>query len=264
MYRMKVLNPVFCWDFTLNGDIELDEVREFCKKIMKKWVFQKEQGEKTGYIHWQGRGSLIEKSRLPELKWGIHWSVTSKTQVGVWDYVTKDFTRIGKTYRWDDCKIPRQIAEVKELYGWQEKVIEMSSRWDSRSVNVIIDKEGCKGKSVLVGKMCCDLGIARKVPPLSNYKELMCMVMSMPISKCYLIDMPRALDKNKQEEFYSAIESIKDGHVWDNRYTYKEKWFDSPNVWVFTNVPPNRRLLSQDRWKMFEIDDEGDLKGASL
>lgn len=261
---MSVSNAVYGWDFTLDGKIECNELIEWLKLIAKKWVFQLEKGEKTGYIHWQGRVSLITKVRLPELKWSIHWSVTSKECKDCWDYVSKEATRIGSTYRWDDVYVPRQIREVGELFGWQKSVIEMSSRWDSRKVNVLLDREGCKGKSVLVGKMCCELKIARKIPPLSNYKELMGMVMCMPESRCYLIDMPRALDKNKQEEFYSAIESIKDGHVWDNRYTYKEKWFDSPNIWVFTNVPPNRRLLSADRWKIWEIDEEGDLKGASL
>lgn len=261
---MKAINAIYDWDFTLDGEIECEEVKEWLKKLAKKWCFQLEVGEKTGYKHWQGRVSLIVKKRLPELKWGIHWSITSNKNKNNWDYVSKEHTRIEGPYRWDDVYVPRQIRDVYELFDWQKKVIEMSAKWEPRKVNVIIDRDGCKGKSTLVGKMCCELKCARSVPPLSNYKEIMRLVMCMPISKCYLIDQPRALDKQKQEEFYSAIEKIKDGHVWDDRYKYVEKWFDSPTVWVFTNVPPNPRLLSRDRWVLWTIDEDGDLRGASL
>lgn len=197
---------------------------------------------------------------MPPKQWGIHWSVTSKTNVENDFYCCKDDTRKEGPWRDTDAYIPRQVREITDLYPWQKSVIEISGHFNSRVVNVLIDKKGCAGKSVLVGKMCCELKIARKIPPLSNYKEVMGMVMCMPESKVYLIDMPRALDKTKQEEFYSAIESIKDGHVWDNRYRYVEKWFDSPVIWVFTNVPPNKKLLTPDRWKCFEIDEERGLK----
>ena len=86
----KIVNGVFCWDFTLDGEVECEEVKEWLKKLAKKWCFQLEKGEKTGYVHYQGRVSLIVKVRMPELKWGVHWTVTCKENVSNWDYVSKD------------------------------------------------------------------------------------------------------------------------------------------------------------------------------
>lgn len=254
--------PVCRWDFTCSRDkCNKEDLIFYLKKLCKKYVFQLEKGA-SGYEHWQGRVSLKIKNRKVGTEYGIHWSATSNENMGNDFYVLKEDTRIEGPYSDEDEEIyvPRQLREITELFDWQEEVIMISQKFDARTINVIVDKEGCKGKSTLVGKMCCELRCARKIPPLSNYKELMNMVFCMPTSKCYLIDMPRALDKSKQEEFYSALESIKDGHIWDNRYTYKEKWIDSPCIWVFTNVPPNRNLLSRDRWKLWTIGEGGDLR----
>lgn len=250
-------NACCCWDFTLHDICDRELVDEWLKKTCKKWCYQLEKGELTKKLHYQGRVSLKLKARMPELWRGIHWSVTSKENMDNDFYVCKEDSRVEGPWRDDDPYIPRQIREISELYNWQKELILLAKKWDTRTINVLVDKGSCKGKSILVGKMCCELKIARKIPPLSNYKELMCMVMCMPESKCYLIDMPRALDKSKQEEFFSALESIKDGHVWDNRYTYKEKWFDSPNVWVFTNTYPDQSLLTPDRWKLWSITETG-------
>lgn len=255
--------PVARWDFTCSCEkANKEELVNYLKKLCKQYVFQKEKGEETGYEHWQGRVSLKVKNRKVAVEFGTHWSPTSNANMDNDFYVLKEDTRIdGPFSDKDECHyVPKQIRDIGELFPWQAEVVRLSKMWDTRHIDVIIDKDGCKGKSTLVGKMCCELRYARKIPPLSNYKELMNLTFCMPEAKCYLVDMPRALDKSKQEEFFSALESIKDGHIWDNRYTYKEKWIDSPNIWVFTNVPPNRKLLSADRWRMWEIDAEGDLR----
>jgi len=255
-------NAVCNWDFTLwdkEKKLEIDDIINCIKKLSKKYSFQLEDAGSG--LHYQGRISLKIKKRESEFSiMGGHLTRTSKENMNNDFYVTKEETRVDGPWRDTDMYVPKQIREITELWPWQKTVIHKCSFWEPRIVNIIIDKEGCTGKSTLVGKMCCELKIARKIPPLNNYKEIMCMVMNMPESKTYLIDQPRALDKTKQEEFYSAVESIKDGHVWDNRYTYKEKWFDSPNIWVFSNVLPNRKLLSKDRWNFWEINDEGDLR----
>jgi len=133
-----------------------------------------------------------------------------------------------------------------------------------RIINVILDTEGNIGKSTLVAYLSClHANKVRALPALSSMKEILGAVLCMPTAKMYLCDMPKGLDKSNQNEFFSAIESIKNGHAWDTRYSYKEKWFDCPNVWVFTNYLPDRRLLSRDRWKYWSISD-GILKALKL
>lgn len=270
------MSQLYCWDFTIsdeagktgdNGNNYFDEIIISIKKLSKHWGYQKEIGKETGYVHWQGRISLIKKLRMCELikLFPIKgkWSPTSdgcKSGDAFYEYTTKEDTRVEGPWTDRDIAkyIPRQIREVNELYPWQNFVIEKINLWDSRHIDIIVDKQGCKGKSTLVGYCCCN-GLARKVPALNNFKEIINMVMCMPVSKAYFIDMPRALDKSKQGEFYSAIESIKDGHLWDNRYTYKEKWIDSPNIWIFTNVPVNKSLLSRDRWREWKITEDNNI-----
>lgn len=265
-------NQCCVWDFTIwpqELGIDEKEIIEWLENFCKKYSFQLEAG-KTDREHYQGRISLMNALRESALrnqfnKWGVHWTRTSCVNIHNDFYVTKEEGRIKGPWKDDDEKIyiPRQIREIEDLLPWQEAVVDKTKQWEPRIVNVIIQEKGGVGKSILVGKLCCEYKTARSIPALTNYKEIMCLVMSMPVSGCYLIDMPRAMDKSKQEEFYSAIESIKDGHVWDNRYKYKERWFDSPNVWVFTNRRPNRLLLSKDRWRLWEIE-EGCLKALSL
>lgn len=262
------MTGLYCWDFTISDEGWSECLIKSIKELSKRWGYQKEIGEKTGYVHWQGRISLTTKLRPDEIVKQIpikgKWSPTSKgcnSGDAFYRYTTKEETRVEGP--WTDREvvkyIPRQIREVGTLYAWQNFILEKIKQWDARHIDIIVDKKGCIGKSTLVGYACCN-GLARRIPPLNNFKEIINMVMCMPESKAYFIDMPRALDKSKQEEFYSAIESIKDGHLWDNRYTYKEKWIDSPNIWIFTNVPVNKKLLSKDRWREWQIDAEGELK----
>jgi hypothetical protein len=67
------------------------------------------------------------------------------------------------------------------------------------------------------------------------------------------------MDKRKLGGMYSAIEQIKKGKVYDMRYSYKEWWFNSPQIWVFGNHMPDLSMLSADRWKIWSIDASMDL-----
>lgn len=79
------------------------------------------------------------------------------------------------------------------------------------------------------------------------------MVCDMPTSTCYLIDLPRAMKKTNMVGLFSAIEEIKSGYAYDDRYKFVEKFFDCPNIWVFTNYIPDSEYLSADRWKIWQI-----------
>lgn len=269
-------SPIWVFDFTISDEGWSEELINRIKKLSKKWGYQKEIGEKSGYVHWQGRISLHDKLRLSTIIKQIpikgKWTPTSKecsTGDRFYEYTTKEDTRVEGP--WTDKEeqkfIPRQIREIETLLPWQNSVIEKIKQWDTRHIDVLVDMEGCRGKSILAGYAHCH-GLGRRVPSLNNYKDLMGMLMCMPTSKAYFIDMPKAIDKNSLGEFYAAMETLKDGYLFDTRYVFKEKWIDSPNIWVFTNQSINRTLLSKDRWRIWMISDNdeliGGLSGASL
>lgn len=266
---MTSVNACCVYDFTISADKdkrEYKEIIEWLHKFCKKFTFQKEKGELDGYIHWQGRISLMIKLRLQELvkKEPIKgkWTITSGENKDNDFYCQKEDTRIEGPWTDAYIKIPKQYR-IENLYEWQKNIIAITKDFDSRTVHIVINRCGNIGKSTLIGYMCCNR-LARKIPPLNNYKDIMRMVMCQPESSTYLVDMPKGLDKRHMNEFFSAIESIKDGHVWDDRYGYKERWFDSPTVIVFTNVKPMESYLTLDRWRFHEIEESEGVLGAPL
>jgi hypothetical protein len=261
---------LFKYDFTLSASIVDDPklifklLSEFCKE----GEFQKEISADTEYKHYQGRVSLKSKLTLSQLVKatpvslkGIHWSPTSNSHTEDMDYVSKEYTRCDGPWNLANDEpdyIPRQIREISNLYSWQEQIIEKIKVWDTRSINLLYCQHGNIGKSTLVGYVRA-YKLGRALPPVNDYKDMMRMVCDTPTAKAYFIDMPRALKKDKLYGFYTAIESLKDGYAYDDRYTFKEKIFDCPNIWIFSNTLPDRELLSQDRWKIWVVDNSKNL-----
>lgn len=255
-------NPVAVYDFTIGEHLaNKDEVIAFLETLAKKWCFQLEQGEETGYRHWQGRMSLKVKTRLTTLAKkfvrGAHLSPTCDQNKGNMFYVMKDETRLEGPWKDDDeeeKKMPFQLAKITTFHLWQGKIKMMMEQKDERTVHLIYDKEGCKGKSTFVLLMMWHK-LGRKIPFCNDYRDIMRMVMDMPDSPAYFIDMPRAASKDKLYQMFSAIEEIKNGYAYDDRYKFQEKIFDAPQVFVFTNKFPDLELLSNDRWKFWQIKD---------
>lgn len=256
------MNALFVYDFTL-PECERNKVLSLLKVHCKKWCFQLEEGE-SGYRHYQGRFSLGTKRRMGDCikLWHahdlneVHLSITSDTNKENAFYVMKPECRLEGP--WSDTNeeiiIPKQIAGLT-LYDWQQQIVDDAKVWDTRHINVIIEEVGNVGKSILNTYVGVHK-IGTSIPPMNEYKDLMRTVMDRPTSKLYLVDIPRALDKKKQAGLFAALEEIKSGHAWDDRYKYQEKWFDCPNIWVFTNHMPDISLLSVDRWILWEIVDK--------
>lgn len=262
---MTTRNPVRVYDFTLKAkDIDEDDIKKILKKKCKKWTFQLEEGIKDGYMHYQGRIHLREKIRFNQMKTyqpfknQCSWSVTSSGNINNDDYVEKSDTRVKGPWSSDDPEpmyVPAQVRDIK-LREWQLSIYSQWNDFDRRSINVLIDYEGNIGKSVLATIMRCQ-GKAVVIPPMQDPKDIMRMVCDTPTSGMYIVDLPRALpNQSKLAGMYSAIEQIKSGWAWDDRYKFRQKVFDSPIIWVFTNSYPNTTLLSKDRWKIWKVQDD--------
>lgn len=252
----KVRDNAMCvWDFTsFNMDLTKDDIIKILKEHCKKWTFQKEH-TKDMKLHWQGRFSLKVKKRASSITLNLgHYSITSNANRDNDFYACKQDSHVEGPWKdTDEVRyIPRQVAGDVKLKEWQQTIIEQSKVWNDRIIDCVYCPQGNIGKSFLCTYMHCH-HLANRVPSVSNYQDLMQMVMCMKTAKVYLFDMPRALNKSALHEMYGAIETIKDGYAFDKRYTFKEKNFDSPNVWVFTNELPDRKLLSHDRWRFWEV-----------
>lgn len=250
------------WDFTLKEDeITPEDIIERLSRLCKWWIFQLEMGETTGYRHYQGRISLREKQRLATLKerFGFPEARLSKTVTKNMDdtnYVSKNETRVAGPWSSDMLKMPKHVKEMTTLRPWQQTIVDSASEYDPRRIDLVLDTRGNQGKSALCAYLRCHK-IGRGIPFCNDYRDLLRMVMDMPKAPLYIIDMPRAISKERLNQLWSAIETVKSGYAYDDRYHFKEMDFDRPRIWVFTNVPPDTTMLSIDMWKFWEISSEG-------
>lgn len=260
------------WDITIPfGEHGYTDYREVAKKLKgwcQKWAFQMEVGEETGYKHFQCRvwlfkaktPGMVIKQVAPEVKG--HWSITcNKVHHGNnFNYVMKEDSRVAGPWTDQDEEFEDPPVMTKQLEhflslprrGWQERMEEIIAVFDMRCINIIYDQIGNSGKS-LFSEYLEYTKQAFEVPALRSFEDIMQFTYSFKNQKAYLIDMPRGMKKDKLSEFYSGIESLKNGVVWDKRYAGKKRRMDRPNIIVFTNTLPDFELLSADRWVVWEM-----------
>jgi len=261
------------YEFRLTkGSIDTNEMISELKKIAKKFVFQLEKGEKTGYVHYQGRVSLIkkttksaaldlfEKLSIPAPEY-LKPTITEEHQKAAF-YCMKEQTRIEGPWTDKDTPsyIPYQYRNI-QLREFQREIIETRKVFDPRGIDLLYDAGGNKGKSycAAIGEL---LYGAIDLPPINDAKQLLevmygeCIMRDTRKPGLVFIDMPRATCKDTLNGIYSAIEQIKTGKIYDIRHTFKSWWIDSPRIWVFTNALPDPEALSADRWRYWEIKED--------
>lgn len=257
-------SPIYVFDFTAKADTnDKDSIISSLNTHCKHWVFQLEKGEKTGYLHFQGRCSFKIKQRNGnklKLK-DAHFSPTHCDNTSNFDYVMKEETRQEGPWKDGDEAdyIPIQYRnKLNNLFPWQNSVKDISKIFNDRIINLIYDPIGDNGKSTIAHLLrLFHNGIV--LPPLNDSDKLVfscCdILMAKNIRKSIpiFIDLPRAMNKERLYGLYSAIEVIKSGYVYDTRNKYREWNFDSPSIWVFTNTEPELNMLSQDRWRTYTI-----------
>ena len=269
------------YDFTI-PEVSFDTPEELCielNKWFKKWCFQLEEGEDSGYRHFQGRGSLIKRKRFTHLKnseqfktafKGIHISPTSsevhdKGGISSFSYVMKADTKVGPTYNDTEWQEPPPMTQQLQtfltavegtgLYPYQTELEQKFQRTDDRHITYIVDLVGNVGKTMFCEwmeyrRLCCG------IPTMLNMEDIMQAVMCLPKSKAYVIDMPRALKKEKLYAFYSGLEELKNGRVYDKRYNFKVARFNRPQIFVFSNNFPEFGVMSMDRWEVYTINSD--------
>lgn len=281
---LYVMQQVVGWDVTIPKD-RYEDWRQLGKELngwCKKWVFQEEKGA-GGYEHWQVRLHLMGRRTLASMKTelaqeggpmydvGGHWSITSS---GVhlnnkFNYVMKKDSRVSGPWKDGDYEEPpvltRQLRRFREceLYPWQQQVIDWCMQEDDRFVRLVHDPPGNSGKSILAEYLEY-LGLAFEMPSMRLMEDIMQFCYSFKSQKAYLIDMPRAMKKDKLGEFYAGLECLKNGVCYDKRYTGKKRRMDRPQVIVFTNVLPEFSFLSPDRWSVWTMQPDKSLVQTEL
>jgi len=259
-------NAIAGYDLSIPADKhdKLFIIEKF-EELCKNWVFQLEKGEKTGYLHFQCRVSLKTKIRETQMRklanetfggCNVSPTCTETFTSKNFTYVMKEDTRVDGPWSDKDEKphyIQKRFRGVINWFPWQTQVINMiNSEPDDRTVNIIINLTGNRGKSFLTVYLMT-FKKATRIPAQPDMRDIMRMVMDQPKVPCYFIDLPRANAKNNQHAIYSGIEEVKNGYCYDDRYKFKCELFEPPHVWVFTNEIPDCNLLTMDRWVLWTI-----------
>lgn len=245
-------NPKW-YDCTIKrSEITLDVLREMLNKMKAdKYVIGEETGAE-GYEHWQIRVVFKKPMDMKKLigfnhGWGItgHWS---PTHVHDFDYCEKE----GKYYRsWEGALAKYRDAALRP---WQGEVIASLIEQSEREILSITDERGNRGKSFIAKHLVVKYGYAY-VPAMQNFEDFMFMAMAHHNARGFIFDLPRADDIAKKKQMWMAIETIKNGYLYDKRYNFREMWIEPPKILVFANDNPPFESLSADRWKAYFIDD---------
>lgn len=245
-------------------------VHSWCREWFKSYVFQKEQGE-TGFIHWQGRGSLIKKTLHSTVKGllGVHNTPTSGRAAGAFSYVMKAQTRVDGPWSDKDYEEPpvltRQLKYFLQQtpYPWQTQLLQYIQQPDDRKIILLYDTIGNNGKSIFAEYLEYNK-LAYEIPPMRSMEDIMQCAMSIKTQTCYLVDMPRGMKKSKLSDFYAGLEALKNGVMYDKRYAFRKRRIDRPHIVVFTNHLPLWNLMSLDRWEVHEFTDQKSLKPVEI
>lgn len=231
------------YDITVSADkVQEKTIVEWLNKYCERYAYGREKGE-NGYKHYQIRLVLKVGADISEMRkvWSAFGHV-SCTSVRNFDYVLKE-----GDYVCSWIKIPENMKNPV-FRPWQRALLDLEQ--DDRQIDVIIDLQGNSGKSWLT-KYCALKMRAINVPAGLEGKDIMRMCLKRGEQNgLYIFDMPRAITK-QSKSVWSAIESIKNGYLWDDRYTWEEKWIDPPRIWVFTNEYPKYDLVSEDRLRFW-------------
>lgn len=249
-----------CMFFTLNNynsnDIKTLETYFKGRKNLL-YVFQEETGE-NGTPHLQGcfkSKSPIKFSVLKNINEKIHWEKCRNWDQSI-DYCSKEDTRTGKIFTNMSIKatIEDPLSGVT-LHKWQTNTINlMDKKPDRRSIHWFYDKIGCKGKTSLAIHLCLKypnqvLYVTGKASDV-KYGVSQFVANKDNNLKMVIFDFARS-----QEQFvsYQAIEEVKNGIFFNNKYESGMVVFNPPHVIVFSNFEPDKSELSADRWKIHNI-----------
>lgn len=229
------------------------EIREILEQTdAKRWIIAKETG-KNGYEHWQIRVTASRPDffdyvgdRCP--RWHIE-----KAQTEEFTYERKE----GRYWTSDDTTEIRK-CRFGRLREDQQRIIQDLLVQGDRCIDVFYDPVGNRGKSWLSVHLF-ETGQGLIVPRYSCTPEkLSAFICSAYKGEPFIIiDIPRA--SKPSTALYETMEEIKDGLVFDPRYSGHTRDIRGVKLAVFTNHKLKLDSLSDDRWRLHGWTKDGTL-----
>lgn len=245
-------SPRIHWCFTWNNYTrrELVPMVPIFDLHCAKYVFQQECGSETGTDHIQGYFELKFKKRLSGLKklfnTKIRFIPCDNIDASI-NYCSDIEKRTPYGEIWNkNIEIPYQGEDLPiKLYGWQEKLRHELKTIPPNNRKIIwyYDKEGNKGKSTFCKWMAFNYGATCIMG--GEKKDILYHVTQSKKKEIILVDLPRS---QKNLISFAAIEQIKNGHIFNEKYESNATLFKPPHLVIFSNYEPMLDKMSRDRW----------------
>lgn len=227
----------------------------------KKWIVAKETGH-GGYEHWQVRLSTSNRDFFAlDKKTGqkTGWLARHIPQAHCeecnddWEYEKKEHKFVCS----DDGNEVLKIRFGK-LRDTQREMLRTIRTQNDRQVDVWLDPSGNHGKTWF-SLYLYEHGIGMVIPRASCTAEKLSAYVCSAYKgeEIIIIDIPRS--GKLSAGVYEAIEEIKDGLVFDHRYSGRCRNIRGVRVVVFTNNELDKKKLSHDRWRLHGIKEDGTL-----
>ncbi len=240
-----------------NGTEILAEIAQACKC----YVYQMEC---VTVPHWQGCFSFKHQKYWSELDNKLepkgHWN-RCRNVMAARQYCSKIDSRIGETYSKGFKLKHRKVRDPlagKELYAYQKEIIEIVQQEpDDRTVYWYWSSKGNIGKSALCKHLCMKYDGIILGGREADAKYAIAKVLEKGKEPDLIVfDIPRS---KGNDVTFPGIEKIKDGCFFTSKYESGMALCNPPHIFIFANSPPERGLLSLDRWSIKCLDDEADL-----
>ena len=267
---------VFTWNANDDGSLpDRQQLERYLNEITTQGVFQKEKGQGTGRLHYQGRfelkGPRIGKKQLltmfKELGSTTNLTFSPERLYDSSNYCVKEETRVEGPWfvGLGAYKHKRNQMNIT-LRPWQQTLLNelnspLGETFRQRKVLWIQDPAGGSGKSTFLKYLGLKKdGLKFKKLPLDKpdrIRLMVCKIVQKEDVDAFVFDFTRTLDEDTSiRSLFQIVEEIKNGHIVSAMYgNPMEVFIPNPLVIIFTNedISQYYNYLSKDRWQLYEI-----------
>lgn len=171
-------------------------------------------------------------------------------------------------YQHKPKQLPTPELEFDKFHPWQEEMFHLVlEKPDGRKVTWVYDEVGKTGKTRFAYYMCLTypekFQIMNNVGKVSDFAKNMQNFQEMGWDGNVLF-LNLSRDYADRAQIYNCIEMVLDGLITCTKYTGGQIWLQKMKVVVLANFPPTIAKLSFDRWDIYEIDPNMDLRRIAL
>lgn len=161
-----------------------------------------------------------------------------------------------------DGKDIQIFSDPTQWYPWQKQVHQLIYNEDGtfkdphpRHIINIVDKAGNSGKSTFFKYLSYKYQTQVGRIGYGTSSQLRSSLTNLGEKTFYIIDLARSKSKTeKEEDLLGAIEDLKSGVIINPMFgSGKVLYMNPPHIVISSNYTFNYKLLSNDRWQVYEI-----------